>query len=311
VPLFLIIILFYFWKEIVKYKKRIIFPICIFIFFTLPILLNLKNSAIRAQSVGIFGKPHAFQTFVSGYLSHYSPIFLFVAGDNNGRHSVPGMGELYVFEAPLILMGIFYLIRVKKKNAKFIILWLLAAGIPPAIAQPTPHALRGLTFIPVWSIIAACGANMLFTLHIRSIYKKTLFLLLALLAFYNISLYFHLYYSHYSKEKGPDWGDGYKQMAEYISGISKDYNTVAVTTYFGRPYIYLLWYSLFDPVTYQKYSLNSEGFDKYEFFGSSWTKTKPGKAIVVTPPWQAHPDKVLKQIYSTSGDLVFTVSEAQ
>ncbi len=311
VPLFLLAILFWFRLEILKLKKKLLWPIIILIIATLPIIFNFKNSLIRGQSVGVIGKPKALETFVSGYLSQYSPDFLFINGDRIGRHSVPGIGELYVFELPLVILGIIFLIRQKNRSSKFILTWLLISGIPPATATPTPHALRGLNIIPIWSIIASCGLYSFLSSKISTNFKKAAMLALILVATYNFATYLHLYWVHYPKEKALDWGEGYKQMVQSVDKIKGSYTTVAISSYYGLPYIYTLFYSAYDPYTYQQEKGSRNGFGKFEFFGASWAKTKPGKALLVTPPWQSHPPEVLKEIYSINGDLRFTISQTQ
>lgn len=311
IPVLLTVIVIFYHKGILAFKYKLIYPLFLLFLFCLPIILNFKASLIRGQSVGILDQKQPLETFISGYLSHYSPNFLFISGDFTGRHSVPGMGELYVFEAPLIILGLLFLIGQKTRNSKFILAWLLAAAVPPAIATPTPHALRGLTFIPIWSIIAACGIDVILFSKIKNNFKKGIVALLILIAVYNIITYLHLYYIHYPKEKAREWSDGYKDMVQAVDKIKDNYSSIAISSYYGHPYIFTLFYSKYDPAKYQPQSEDKTKFDKFEFFGPSWTKTKAGTALIVTPSWQAHPDKVIKQIYSVNGDLRFTISQTE
>lgn len=311
VPIFLLSIIYWYRKEILDFGKRLLLPLSILLISTLPAVLNFPNSLIRGQSVGIFGKDKPLETFFSGYLSHYSPNFLFISGDSIPRHSVAQMGELYVFELPLILIGLITFLKSKTRGTKFLLTWFLLAPIPAALATPTPHALRSLTFLPLWSIIAACALGKFAITKFNKKLKTILVFLIVVIGIYNFVTYLHLYYKHYPKLTAPDWGDGYREMVNYIDRIKDDYSTIAVTNFFGKPYIYILFYSKYDPSKYQSQSEDKNAFDKFEFFGSSWAKTKPGKALVVTPPWQAHPPKVLKNIYAINGDLKFTISETE
>ncbi len=311
IPILMATVFLFYHKEILSFKYKLISPFIILFLFCLPIILNFKTSLIRGQSVGILAQKNPLETFITGYLAHYNPNFLFISGDSTGRHSIPGMGELYVFEAPLVILGLLFLIGQKTMGPKFILAWLLVAAIPPATATPTPHALRGLSVIPIWSIIAACGAYVILSSKIKDNFKKGITVALILIASYNIITYFHLYYIHYPKEKALDWSDGYKEMIQTVDNIKDDYSSIAISTYYGHPYIFTLFYSKYDPAKYQSQSADKTKFAKFEFFGPSWKKTKPGKALVITPPWQAHPDNVLKQIYSINGDLRFTISQTQ
>lgn len=311
VPLFILVLILLYPKQLRAFKHKLIWIVLILLISIIPILSNFRGSLIRGQSVGVLGREKPLETFISGYLTHFSPKFLFVAGDNQGRHSVPGMGELYAFQAPLVLLGLVSLIKNKSKGTLLILLMLLLSAVPPAAATPTPHALRGIIFAPVWSIVSAFGLTWILGTKIKTLYEKAILLFMSVVAFYNLVTYFHLYYVHYPKEKAYDWQDGFKEMMTYVSSIQDSYGSVAITKYYGFPYIYTLFYTKYHPSKYIPQSENKDAFDKYEFFGPSWGKTKPGKALVVTPGWQAHPDKILKEIYATSGDLTFIVSEQE
>ncbi|KKR48514.1 MAG: Glycosyl transferase family 39 [Candidatus Curtissbacteria bacterium GW2011_GWA1_40_16] len=310
VPLFILCLIFWHQTEMKELKlKKIAILFLILSLFTLPILLNIKNSLIRGQSTGVFKEEKSLEIFFSGYLSHFSPNFLFINGDSIGRHSVEGMGELYVFELPLLFFGLIYLVhKIKEKNEKFLLTWLLLSPIPAALATPSPHALRSLTIIPTLWIISAYGLKKMMSLkniNLRYIALTGIFLIFI----YNLITYLHLYYVHYPKIKALDWTYGYKQVFEFIKPIESRYQAIAISNYYGWPYIAALFYLKFDPDQYQKQSQDKSGFYKYEFFKDSWQKTKPGKALVVTPQWQGHPPTVLHQIYFPNGDMAFRVSE--
>src|SRR3989344_6133536 len=303
IPLFLFVILIFYNREIFKFGKKLIIALLILAVFSLPTILNFQNSLVRPNSVSIFKEKKPQETFISGYLSHFSPNFLFMQGDFMGRHEVPGMGELYIFELPLILIGLFNLVRQKNRTAKFLLAWFLIAPIPAALAAPTPHAGRALVFLPLWQIIAAFGAYSLWQIKIAKYTKSIALVLLALVAIYNIATYFHLYYKHYSKEKAPDWSDGHKQMVQYIGQVYNGYDSIAITKYYGYPYIYLLFYLKYDPVKYQPQSENKDAFDKFHFYSGVLPRTF-GKTLVITTP-QPNAQNVIKQIKMNNGDTVF------
>lgn len=311
IPCLLVLIFAVYRKEILKFKKLLILPLLILLVSLLPIILNIKQSLIRGQSVGIFQSEKPIQTFTSNYLSHYSLNFLFVEGDKIGRHSVSGMGELFVFQLPLIALGLLTLVKLSGKSKIFTVGWLLLAAVPAGLAQPAPHALRSILFTPAWAIVSALGLVSISSFKIKGGQKVLIILALSAVAFYNFVTYLHLYYKHYPKFRARDWQDGYKEMITYVNKVESDYNTVAVSNFYGWPYIFVLFYSKYDPASYHSQSEDKTKFAKYEFFGESWGKTKPGKALVVTPYWQAHPPKVLHEVYAKNGDLTFTISEAE
>ncbi|MBI3342497.1 glycosyltransferase family 39 protein [Candidatus Curtissbacteria bacterium] len=309
IPLILILLAVTNFKSLLKFRKKLILPVVVFLIFTIPIISNFQNSLIRGQSVGIFSKKDFLQTFISNYLSHYNLNFLFTNGDSIGRHSVSGMGELYVFELPLVLAGLVFLIHQKEKKW-LLLLWFLTAAIPAALASPTPHALRALTFIPLYPMFASVGFYQITKIR-NNYFKQAILTTLILIGSYNVATYLHLYYIHYPRQKALDWQDGFRQTMDYIKNIEGNYQTIAISNYYGHPYIFTLFYSQYPPDKYFGTKDGENGFDKYEFFGASWGKTKPGKALLVTPMWQSHAPKVLKNIYSTDGDLRYVISETE
>src|SRR3989344_5415938 len=77
IPLFLLCIFYWFKKEIISFKFKLLLPFIILAVFALPIIFNIQRSLVRGQSVWIIGKDNQITAFVSGYLSHFSPNFLF------------------------------------------------------------------------------------------------------------------------------------------------------------------------------------------------------------------------------------------
>ena len=311
VPLLLLFLFIFDFKKIIKFKFKLLLPAFVFLFFALPIILNFQNSFIRGQSVGIAGQKQPLLTFFSGYLSHYNPNFLFTNGDSIGRHAVSGMGELYIFEFPLIVLGIVSVIASGQRRQKFLLGWLLLAAIPAALATPTPHALRAITFLPLWEIFAAVGVYCIKNAKISLVVKTAIFICFILIGLYNFITYLHLYYSHYPRQRAVDWQDGHRQVFEYIKKHEKEYSSIAISSYYGHPYIFTLFYMAYDPKTYQGNKNGQNGFGKFEFFSDTWSKTVPGTALVVTPFWQAHPPKVLEQVYSSDRDLRFIISKTE
>ncbi|MEK7580979.1 MAG: glycosyltransferase family 39 protein [Patescibacteria group bacterium] len=306
-PLFLLAFILTRQDELKTFGKRLIIPMFIFILLMLPIATNFNDFFTRGKAVSILSSKNIPDQFVQNYLSYFSPKFLFAIGDSIGRHSVSNHGQLYLFELPLILVAIATL-KISKKTSLFIFL-LLISPIPASVAQPNPHALRAISLSLIFAILSGYGLSKV----LEKSKKQALLMGTAstLVVFYFFISFLHLYFVHNPKEKGPDWGDGYKQALEYVNSHQKDYTKVAFSDYFGQAYIYALFYSKYDPLTYQKKQDYKHQFSKFEFFGESWNKTSAGKALVVSPFWQQYPGNKLENIYNKKGDLVFVISESE
>lgn len=314
VPLFTLAIATLFIKDVKSIGAKIIIPAILLLVFFIPLLSNIQNNTLRDQSVSIFANTqHPFASFVENYLSHFSLNFLFTSGDPIGRHSVGNMGELFLFQLPLILVGLVLVCKnVKLTSNKLLLVLLVTSPIPASLALPSPHAVRALMLAPIFSIFCALGASHIAKIQSMSKVRVLIATVLVAIGFYNLSIYLHLYYIHYPKEKSLDWQDGNKEAIQFMNKIKDDYNSIAISNYYAQPYIYVLFYTKFDPKTYQRLNKQkNNNFDKYEFFSDSWGKTKPGKALVVTPFWQAHPPEVLTEIHGQNDELIYRISQTE
>lgn len=219
------------------------------------------------------------QEFMKNYFSHFTPSFLFLNGDSNGRHGPRGMGLLYYWEIFFILFGLYVLLTSIPSN-KFkavILLWLFLAPIPASLSVPTPHALRSLNMLPMPQILISLG--LWFCYRKLTDWKRFCFTagvsILVLGCFIN---YLYLYYDKSAKLTASDWADGYKQAATYAFANEKNFDKVIMTGYNWQPYIYFLFYKNYDPYAYQKTGSNKQ-FDKYIFGGTSWDKEQYSQTL--------------------------------
>lgn len=287
-------------------RKTIKYPIIAFVILllsTYPHISDKEKSFHRAAPVSIFSNDvgDKKEKFIEGYLSHFSPTFLFIRGDTQGRHSVPGMGQVYVYQIPLLILGLYVAIKTRTAPFLFLLYWLLISGIPASLATPTPHAGRSLMVVPAWSIMSAMGLLFLVK-NMKLIFVATL----GLIAFYNLLTYLHLYHVHYPKEKAIDWADGYKDMSLYVGERYNHYERIAITRYWGHPYIYILFYTKFDPAKYHPQSENKYAFDKYEFFMGAPEESDKKTLFVST---FAHTGDFKKEVRLNNGDLFFVIHE--
>ncbi len=309
VPLLLIILAILYKKEVFNSVRKVFITFVIIILFYIPTVVAFGNLTARGNQVTVLGQGDFTKVVASNYLYHFSLNFLFMSGDSIGRHAVPGIGELYVFELPFVLIGLFYLLRDRNRNFKFILACLLIAPVPAAIAQPAPHALRSLFSVVWWSLVCAYGLRLALKFKInRKIFASGGALIL-LIALNNLITYLHLYYVHYPKEKAIDWGEGYKEMVTYVFENKDKYDEVDITGYWGHLYIYLLFWGKVDPGEYQMEEKSAYGFGKFKFFESGgWEGTDDKKHLVITTPANGNPDTTLKEI-SAHGEKVFRIWE--
>lgn len=205
------------------------------------------------------------QEFLQHYFDNFKPDFLFYSGDFNNRLSIQSVGEMYWIDLPLLLVGLFYLLKTwRQKSSQLIFAWLLLAPIPAAFARETPHALRILNILPVPQLIVALGLSRLTKFRIA---PAILYLLVFVFYLYN-------YYFIYPVQSASGWQSGYKEMVQHVAAVQGKYSCISVTEALGRPYIYFLLYTKYPPEKYwATRSVTRDwfgfwyvrGFDKYRF----------------------------------------------
>ncbi len=261
---------------------------------------------------------------IKAYFSHFSPKFLFINGDGNGRHGVKGMGVFYLWGIVFIIPGFLALSKYDRKTKLVILAWFLIAPIPAALALPAPHALRSLNMIPMPQIIIALGIIWVyFFINIK--YRKAFFAaMIGIILCFCIN-YLTIYFGDNARKTSSDWGDGYKQLSEYVFQNENNYEKILISGHYWQPYIYFLFYKEYDPELFQK-SGSKSGFDKYIFGGTSWDMS--GKElgdqdleklsgtknflVALSPSeysYQENKIKVVKEIVNHNNELVFIIGE--
>lgn len=255
------------------------------------------------------------QEFLHHYIDHFKGHYLFIKGDANPRLSIQDVGQLYVFELPLIILGLYWFFRTRKKESLLLIGWMLIAPIPAATARETPHMLRTASMLPTFQIFAAAGGYLLWNLLLSR--KKVVFwsicTVFLLISLGNMYYYFHNYWVHYPKTWSQDWQYGYKELVKKTNQYENQYDSIWVTQSLGRPYIYFLFYNQIRPSEYLStriaerdwYGLwNVYGFGKYSF---SETPPNHERMLMVKTKGSINPAKKIDEVVDLNGDVVFEI----
>lgn len=236
------------------YKNHKFLP---FIFFIILLLLPIILFSITSSGRERFHETSTFApfnnlnppqkivvyplTYLNNYLSFYSLDFLFNYGDGNGRHQIPNFGELYRWQLPFFLGGIYILLKQKKsfiKNASFLLFF--STPLAAAVAVPSPHTLRSLPLVIPCIMFIAIG--LLFFIQSLKRFKLLLLLFIGLVACYEFFFYLHFYYVHYPNVNQLDWGAGYKQLVITTAQEQKKYKYIIVDKVLNYAPIYFNFY---------------------------------------------------------------------
>lgn len=304
-PIVILLIIIYF-KKLVKIKKMfiagvLILSIFIFTIFSNPALLGtarINQSPIPSNLITnsylyhltkneFFGRIEAIFT---QYITHFTPKYLFISGDSNGRHSTQTIGEFYKIDAVFLITGFLGLFWQKNKKPFILLAWALLAPLPASAVFGAPHAARAMFTTGSWHIIAALGAyNIIF------FFKKINFRILISTVFViaimvQLAYYLPYYYQEYPKKQATEWQYGMKQIVEFVK-LHPEYQQIYMTDIRFQPYIFFLFYlktplpDFLNSVVYNNskeskdYNLVSY-FDKYYFGGWDVIESMPNPGVL-------------------------------
>ena len=289
ISLFLIIFLFLINLKKINFKKFIPGFIVPLFIFSLPIIYGLlfSQNGNRLGVVSIFSYPRSQQeiniikdesnqtdynifhnhfiffgrNFLLRYFNNFSPKFLTFEGDwQSPRHSAPYIGVILYPSLVFLVIGIFFALSRPKidKINWFFLCWLLLAPIPSALTRDTIQAVRSMSFSIPLMYFSALGIYC-FTEKFKNIFVYFLIIGAYLVSFI---YYGDLYLNHMVKKSPSDFLYGYKETMEFVNEYQNQFDHVYITDFYGQPYIFYLFYSKYNPSTYQsqaKLTENSSG----------------------------------------------------
>jgi hypothetical protein len=277
---------------------------------------------------------HFTYVYAGNYLSHFTPDFLFINGAGHKQHHAQGVGEMYWWQAPFILMGLLYLFKKKVKDRWLIISWLLLSFVPVSITVDSiPNALRTLLAVVPYQIITATGMYWLYLLikgkdrRLRSLFAFIFAMIMAVSLQKYLNSYYNVYPTLYSK----DWQYGNKQVVNYIKDHYNGYEMIVFSRTYGEPHMFTLFFMNWDPEKFQTDpNLNRFEtfdwvrvlkFDKFYFpdLGDEGTrfedikKENPGKKVLFIGKQGDFPESYprLFTVDFLNGDRAFEIVEAE
>lgn len=343
VPIFLILFAILNQMQLKRQAKRLSLAVLFGSILLIPLLISLLRGSAQARfsTVSLFTNPgiytaekerldrqkHYYQIdeqnqnilsflhhpwltlttiIMEGYFDHFNFDFLFLKGDEVGRHSVVGMGLFYFWEIATLLAGAFYLIKNKSKANSLIFPWLIAAPTASALTTQTPHAVRSLLMLPPLVIISAYGLVQI----IKVSKNRLLLLMISVLIAGNLFYYLDLYFIHTPVERSQDWQYGYKQAVIKASQLAGEDKPVIFTTEYDQPHIFFLFYQKIDPQWYHDYAREGyKGFANYHFKEIDYRQESlnSGKIIIGSPKEIPRDAPVTDKIDFINGETAFLI----
>lgn len=327
-PLLLIVMLVSF---IVSHKERlakslgILFvSVLLFASMLVPAINFIRSGSItdRLDAVAIKGvnlrKWEIALEVGRNYLSHFSKDFLFTKGDVISRSQQPGFGQLVIFDALLLPLGIYFLLKKEKKIGAFFVFLLAISFIPASITREAPHALRSIAAVPFISLVFAYGAYFVLEKVKRN--KGILVAAIILLYLGAFEIYLDNFFNNYVKATAQDWQYGYKIVFQNYKDQFGNYDNVLVSDRGIQPYIFGLFYLKYDPSAFRReveynppprvITSQVRRFGKFTLRDIDYYQLPKGKSLIFSHPTDRMTELTPREIINyPNGEIAFYVYE--
>jgi len=197
---------------------------------------------------------YSLSKFAKNYLSYFSPQFLFSEGQGEGTYGmIPGRGVLWWWELPIILFGLYWLVKKPNKETILILAMILLVPIPAALTKGTRAANRAAVMMPwiqvfgAWSIwkLKAASKNL-------KLFKKMSFVFLVSLSLYLFISFFEDYFIQSPRKIAKSMLYGRCEAMEYVAENMTDAENIIVSRKLSEPQAYVLFCLKYPPKLAQK-----------------------------------------------------------
>ena len=174
------------------------------------------------------------------------------------RHSIRGMGELYLFQFPLIMIAVFYLLKNKWGSvAPVLLVWLfLYPSGSMLTADSTVQATRSIIGVVPFQVLSGIGLFFLGKrfkkIDLGSSFLKLGFfryffppILLTTLILFSFFRYLNLYFQEYNLYSSDFWGWQYgaRDIVQFFDTHRIEYSDLVMAPEFNAPEIFFKFYA--------------------------------------------------------------------
>lgn len=218
---------------------------------------NLRTAVFQESPLWArlwLNKPFYYlRIFMNNYLLSFSPRFLIISAGVHPWHQVPNMGNFYWLDLPLIILGLLKLFKKINKISLFLLFWLVLAPLPSAITIDAPHATRMLQIVPLLVILMGLGIVQIESWlgNKKKVGINKIWLISLLVYVFLVTRFIYMYFISYPKQLPEGFMAGIKQAVEYLETQDKN-RLVIFQNPLNAPYIYLAFYSRYNPTNFQK-----------------------------------------------------------
>jgi hypothetical protein len=214
--------------------------------FAVALLRDYDALTSRFFSISIFNYRRPAGAFVESYALHLSPVFLFLRGDAQVRHAIPGLGQCLLVTAPLCVAGLARAVLRRRRADILLLVGLAVAPLGGAVTMADiPHATRTIMGVPFFAWLAALGAAAIAEKARRS---RLAWSAQAMAVLVNGAVALVLYVRDYPALSAEAWGAGKAQAIRVAASELASGRAKRVIVAFGDCSLYdVLFHTEFDP----------------------------------------------------------------
>jgi len=262
VPLFGLGISLIYFRFFSTHKKLVLLNLILLILLLIPLFVHTFSpyGLTPWQQVSIFSNPPKEEAIlthvVNNYFSHFSFDFLLLKGDIDmpgqfiTRHSVRDIGELYLFQLPLLILGLYFCYRIRQKRIlALLILWLLLYPIGSMFTvEKSAQATRSIIGVIPFQILSACG--LVYVINLLSKTRRLIYFLsitaISVIMVFSFSKFINLYFLKYPLYSSDYWGwqYGYRNIMIYFKQVEYNFDELLITHRFNGPSALLKFYNV-------------------------------------------------------------------
>lgn len=299
IPFFCIGLLLIFHKQLKKDKKNILALSILLLFFTVSIYTQTQTSKDKLSTIGIFNDANLiynrvdkfrsdnspknflhtkilhnkyltfFYQIGENYIASFSPSFLFDKGGEKLLHTTGVFGNLYLFDALLLVVGTALLFWYREKSLSLLVVWLLTSPIASSITKDAPSSTRLFVIFPLLMLVASYGMYHIFHFLFKKIRSAIFGYLLLGMFILNVLFFLDVYFFHLNNQRALFLHYGYKQIVKVTNKYPNAHVVMRGPDNF--PYISFLFYDKYDPRRFQRevsyYPPTNEGYIFVKNFG--------------------------------------------
>lgn len=219
--------------------------------------------------------------------SYVSVPFFFISGSPHGNHGIGNVGQFYLFELPLVILGAYLFLKEKNTFAKLLFAWLGVTIMVAAFTREAPHATRSFFLLFPMIMFSSQGLLSLFRYNAAKLF-------IIALAAYNIVFFLFSYFVRFPVALSKSWRASDGDVSVFIKNQDGNYDRVLIDKKAGLVYTSVLFYTSYPPEEFQRTAIrlpdDSEGFSEVLSFGKFEIRDinesdfrKPKTLIVTTP----------------------------